>query len=152
MKTCYSNLMNDHLLIVPPSGEDDTEGAVRVFEEFLTLYQPTLIRIEFYLEEVIEQAGPEYADAYRPWHTALHDLFKGVYLTAKKIPLPNKSRFIDALKTFNFESALQFLRDLCANCKIQLSEDWVARFREHINLLLFSISILNRTEQPALAR
>jgi len=144
--------MTDNLLITPPLDEDDTEGAMRVFDEFLTIYQPTLIRIEYYLEEIIEQAGPTYAEAYRPWHTALHNLFKGVYLVSRKIPLPNPTKFIDALKTFDFDSAVQFLYDLCANCKITLHENWVTRFKEHINLLLFSLSILSRKSQISLAR
>lgn len=152
MKLCYDNFMEDCLTIIPPAGEDDAEGAQRVFEEFLTLYQPTLIRIEYYLEEVIEQAGVTYAEAYRPWHSAMHDLFKGVYLTAKKVPLPDTDKFIDALRTFSFESAIQFLCDICINCKLQIAKDWVERFREHINLLLFSLSIINRVQQPSLAR
>jgi len=139
-------------MILPPLNEDDTEGAQRVFEEFLTLYQPTLIRVEYYLEEVIEHAGAPYAEAYKPWHIALHDLFKGVYLTSKKLPLPNKEKFIDALRTFSFDSAIQFLLDICANCKLKLSQDWSDKFREHINLLLFSLSILSRVQQPSIVR
>lgn len=144
--------MEDLKIIIPPKGEDDTEGAQRVFEQFLVIYQPVLIRVEYYLEEVIEQAGVNYAEAYKPWHVALHDLFKGVYLTAKNIPIPDKDRFIDALRTFSFDSAIQFLSDICISCKLRLPQDWVAKFREHINLLLFSLSILARNQQPQHAR
>lgn len=152
MKPCYNQSMADLVLIMPPADEDDTDGAQRVFENFLHLYQPALIRIEYYLEEIIEKAGPAYASAYQPWHDAIHNLFKGVYLTAKKIPLPNNSKFIEALKMLSFDSALQFLSDLCAICKIPMPQDWTVKFREHINLLLFSLSILNRASQPSLIR
>ena len=138
--------------ILPPSGENDAEGAQRVFEEFLLLYEPTLVRIEEYLEQVIEQAGPAYATAYRPWRKALRDLMRGVYLTARKIPLPDPEAFIDAAKMFYFDSASQFLRDICINCRIALQRDWVERFREHINFLLFSAAILGYRQEAALSR
>lgn len=144
--------MEELFPITPPCGEDDTEGAQRVFEDFLTLYQPTLIRLEYHLEDIVDHAGTMYAEAYMPWRDALHELFKGVYLTAKKVPLPNKEKFIDALRTFSFNSALQFLIDMCASCKMRLPENWAETFREHINLLLFSIAILSREPRPSLVR
>ena len=131
---------------MPPQGEADTEGAQRVFEEFLTLYEPTLVRIEFYLEEVIEQVDPAYAQAYRPWHKALHDLFHGVYLTSRDIPVPDSDSFIDALKMFSFDSAIRFLRDIGVSCRIGLQRSWSDQFHEHINLLLFSASILKQKQ------
>lgn len=152
MKFWYNHRMEDLKVIIPPAGEDDTEGAQRVFEEFLTLYQPVLMRVEYYLEEVIEHAGVTYAEAYKPWQSALHDLFKGVYLTAKAVPLPDTEKFIDALRTFSFDSAIRFLSDICTSCRLKLPQDWVTKFREHINLLLFSLAILTRAQQPSLAR
>ncbi|MCE2926455.1 MAG: hypothetical protein LW823_02245 [Rickettsiales bacterium] len=143
--------MSESDQIPPPLHEDDQEGAQRVFDQFLQLYQPTLVRVEYYLEEVIEKAG-DYSEAYKPWYQALHNLYKGVYLTAKKIPLNNKQRFIEALQTFSFDSALQFLEDLCANCRIALSQDWIAKFKQHVQLLLFAFSIMNRNRIPELAR
>ncbi len=152
-KICYACSMEDYLQIMPPTDGEDIEGAHRVFEEFLVLYQPALLSVERYLETVIEEIGPDYADAYRPWHKGLHDLFQGVYLMAKKIPLPDPEAFADALRMFSFDSAVRFLWDLCISCKLALQSDWVERFREHIDMLLFSLSILNRhQQQPSLAR
>ena len=144
--------MGEKLIIIPPRGEEDTEGAQRVFEQFLKLYQSTFIRVEYYLEDIIEHAGPAYAEAYQPWHDAIHSLFKGVYLQAKRIPIPDSEKFIDALKTFSFDGAIKFLQDLCINCKLKVNREWVARFREHIKLLLFSLSILQRDQEFAISR
>jgi hypothetical protein len=143
--------MTEAGIIIPPTGEDDAEGARRVFEEFFSLYHPTLLRVEYYLEEVIDAAGG-YAQAYAPWQAALHNLVKGVYLTAKRIPLPDTQALTEALKIFTFESAILFLRDLCANCRIALTQDWPQRFREHINTLLFALAILQRQHAPAFSR
>src|SRR5437763_365397 len=125
--------MGEHYAIISPSGEDDQEGARRVFEQFLIIYQPTLTRLEQHLEGLIETTEPAFAQAYEPWHKALQDLFRGVYMVAKKVPLPDPEAFIDALRMFTFESAIQFLNDLCISCKMVLHQDWVKTFREHIN-------------------
>jgi hypothetical protein len=147
MKLCYDACMEEDFRILPPQGEEDTEGAHRVFEEFLTIYEPTLVKIEYYLEEVIEQVGPTYAEAYRPWHKALNDLFHGVYLTSRDRPLPDSESFIDALKMFSFDSAIRFLKDIGVSCRVHMQRDWSEQFHEHINLLLFSASILQQKEQ-----
>lgn len=139
--------MENYPDITPPENEEDKEGAYRACREFLTIYQPILTRIEFYLEQVIEQAGPAYAEAYRPWHKSLQDLLHGAYLTARKIPLPDPDAFVEALRMFSFESAIQFLRDICASCQIVLQHDWKEHFRKHIDTLLFSVAILNRQQQ-----
>lgn len=144
--------MNDSQHILPPMGEDDSEGAQRVFEEFLVLYQPTFAHIEYRLEHIIEEMQPAYADAYRPWHKALQDLFRGVYLIAKKIPLPDPEGFMDALRIFTFESAILFLQDLCVSSRLSLPRDWAQNFRKHIDMLLFSMAILNRQQQPSMVR
>ena len=73
--------------IIPPLGEEDIDGARRAFGDFLVIYKPTLERIEIYLEQIIEQAGTAYAEAYRPWRQGLHELFRGATLISKKIPL-----------------------------------------------------------------
>ncbi len=138
--------------ITPPSGEDDIEGARRVFDEFLTLYQPVLIRVEHQLEKVIGDLDPAFAEAYRPWQVALHDLLRGAYLVAKKIPLPDLDGFMEALSMFSFESAIQFLRDICDSCRMVIEYDWVRRFREHVDMMLFSLAILNRSREAELAR
>jgi hypothetical protein len=142
-------IMGDSDYILPPSDEDDIKGAQRVFEDFFTLYQPTLSRVDNYLENIEEQVGPLYAQAYKPWQIALHDLCTGIYLVTKKIPLPDKDKFMEALKIFSFDGAIQFLYDLCASCRITLDSNWLKRFQQHINLLLMSISILNRQQQAA---
>lgn len=136
--------MEDDIKIIPPMGEDDIKGAERACEEFFILYQPTLSRIERHLETIISHTSLNYVEAYLPWQQALRDLIRGVYLTVKKIPLPNYEAFLEALHIFSFESAIQFLRDLCTSCNIDLSQSWEEKFREHINMLLFSVSILNR--------
>lgn len=139
--------MEAFIQIIPPTGEDDREGAQRVFEEFLTLYQPTLVRTEYYLEQIMEELEPEYAEAYRPWHQALHNLFRGVYLISKKIPLSDPEGFMESLRMFSFDSAIRFLYDLCISCRLALQRDWIENFHKHINMLLFSATILNRQQQ-----
>ena len=59
--------------IQPPRGANDTQGARRVFEDFLDIYQPTLVRVENYLEDTVRKIDPAFAEAYRPWQQALHD-------------------------------------------------------------------------------
>lgn len=135
----------DHLLI-GPAHEEDMEGARRAFEEFFVLYQPALSQVERHLEKVIEEAG-EFAEAYRPWYLGLRDLFRGIYLTVRRIPLPDPESLREALHMFSFDSAVHLLRDLCISCRINVSRDWGQHFREHINMLLFSLSILNRQQE-----
>lgn len=139
--------METLLDISPPRDDTDAEGARRTFEDFLTLYKPTLERVEDYLESIIEKEGSMYGVAYSPWQEAIHDLLRGVYLMSRKIPLPNKEDFTEALRMFSFESAIKFLRDVCLCCRIALKTNWEEKFREHINMLLFSLSILNRQQQ-----
>ena len=128
------------------------EGAQRVFEDFFNLYQPAFISIEHYLEDAMDHMAPIYANAYRPWYKGLHDLLRGVTLMAKKIPLPDPEEFSDALCMFSFDGAIQFLSDLCISCRLVLQNDWAQRFHEHINLLLFSLSILERQNRQGIAR
>ena len=146
MKLCYDEFMLDDETILPPEHDTDIDGAERFFNQFQKIYHPTLLRVEYYLEELVEKAG-DYAEAYRPWQQALHHLCRGVYLTAKKIPLSNQQRFIDALQTFGFDSALQFLEDLCTCCRINLPRNWAAQFKAHLQQLSFAFSILLRQRQ-----
>jgi|GEM_PF-1901741 len=133
--------------IIPPSGNNDQEGAQRVFEEFFLLYHPTLTRLESKLYDIVEETEPTYAEAYKPWQKALHELVRGVYLCAKRISLPDINGFKDALRMFSFEGAVQFLNDLTMRCKMSFHPDWTELFREHIKLLLFSLSILIQNKQ-----
>lgn len=144
--------MEDEFLIMPPRNGEDWEGAQRVFEEFFILYQPALSSVQHYLAQVTEEMGAEYAAAYRPWQSALSDLFQGVYLTAKKIPLPDPEGFLEALRMFSFESAVQFLSDLCISCRLVMRRDWQKRFREHIEMLMVAFSVLNRQTELSRGR
>ncbi len=134
------------LFDIPRSGEH-TDAIHRVFEQFLIDYQPILFRVETYLDEVIEKTDQTYKEAYIPWKNAVHELLSGAYLVAKKIPLPNKDSFIEALSMFSFEGAITFLRDICNICQLQLKNGWRKEFQDNINQLLFSISILNQQQQ-----
>jgi hypothetical protein len=126
-----------------PSHDTDIEGARRVFEEFGGLYQPVLQSAEKHLHMMITNMEPEFAAAYTPWHSALYELSMGIYMMSRNIPIPDMQRFIDVLHMFCFESAVQFLRDLCRNAKISLPRNWEAGFRSHIDMLLFAVAIIN---------
>lgn len=139
--------MSDNSPIMPPTGEDDFKGAQRVFEEFFTSYKDTLTALEKYLDKIMAKTEPVFAEAYKPWRDAVHDLLRGVHLLAKNIPLPDPESFLDALRTFSFEGAIQFLRDLCASCKIALQPNWADIFHKQIDTLLFAFAILSRKNQ-----
>ena len=135
--------------LIPPSGADDVEGARRLFQDFFAEYQPVFMKIEMYLSTLIKET-PEFAEGYVIWRKSLQNISRGVYLTMKKIPLPNTDDFLEALKMFTFEGAIRFLADICKSCKITLEREWDKRFREHIDMLLFSFVILQRQMQPAM--
>lgn len=118
-----------------------------VFEEFIINYQPTLKRAEEYLDDITRKIDPAFAEAYIPWKIAVHDLLKGVYLIAKKIPLQSKEKFMDALQIFSFESAVAFLADILTICHIKLERDWAEKFRIHISNLQFALANLNQKQQ-----
>ncbi len=112
----------------------------QVFEQFLIDYQPVLVRVEKYLEKTIEETDYIYREAYMPWKNALHELLEGAYFLARKIPLPSKEEFMDALFMFSFKGAIMFLHDICNICQLKLKSEWDREFQEKINLLLFSLS------------
>lgn len=134
------------------TGEDGRQEALRVFTEFFNLYQPLLTSIDAYLKDSMDRMSASYAQAYMPWQGAIQDMVQGVYFTVKKIPLPDTQSFLDSLRLFSFESAIQFLYDLCEICRIQLPRDWVARFQKHIHALLTAASILYNEQQQSRAR
>ncbi len=144
--------MGEYGLIIPPAGEEDTEGARRIFSEFVTIYQPVLLQIDTQLEKTIGDLDPMFAEAYRPWHQALQQLIKGSHLIARKIPLPNTDSFLEALSMFSFEGAIAFLRDIGASCKLLINDEWAKRFRQYIDLMLFSLTILHKQQQVGLTR
>lgn len=137
--------------IIAPIGADDTEGAKRVFEAFLTEYQPVFTQIERHLDKIME-AVPIYAEAYLPWHKALREVSRGIYLTTKNIGLPNPKAFLDALTMFSFEGSVNFLQDLCISCKIEIQRNWAERFRKHVEMLLTALAILNRHKEAQITR
>lgn len=126
-----------------PSHDTDVEGAHRVFEEFNKLYQPVLQSAEKHLHVVVAKMEPEYGTAYTSWYNALDELCRGIYMISRNIPMPDMQRFIDSLHMFSFDSAAQFLYDLCRNAKIPLPRDWIKVFRAHVDLLLFAVAIIN---------
>ena len=139
--------MRARSLIIPPTGDDDYKGAKRVFEEFFEEYHDTLVSLEHHLDKITDETEAAYANAYKPWRNAVHELLRGVYLTVKNIPLPDTDAFLDALRMFSFEGAVHFLKDLCISCKMVLEMDWAEKFKKQIDTLLFAFSILNRTAQ-----
>lgn len=136
------------LFDIPRVGER-TDTVHRVFEQFLIDYQPVLFRVESYLDEIIEKTDNAYKEAYIPWKNALHELLSGAHLIAKRIPLPNKESFAEALCMFSFDGTITFLRDICSICQLQLKNGWRKEFQEHIHQLLFSISILNQQQHDS---
>lgn len=127
--------------------EDSKNDAPRLaFSNFLVSYQPILKSAEDYLESMIEKTAPTYAEAYKPWKDALHELLEGAILISQKISLPDQDEFMNALKMFSFDSTIHFLRDICRICDIELKIDWEINFREHIDRLLFIISAIFREQ------
>lgn len=138
--------------IPPPASEDDADGARRVFAQFNEAYRPVLEQVDLYLDTMISKAPPAYADGYRHWHRSLRDLLHGVFLMAKRIPIPSRETFQDALRVFSLESSAQFIADLCAGCKQQLPRNWAQGFRQHIELLLHSLAILMQNRDLQFSR
>lgn len=128
--------------IATSTGKTDTVH--RIFEQFLITYHPVLMEVEDYLDSIIEKTDPVYVEGYLPWKEALHELVRGVHFLARKIPLPSRENFIEALCMFSFDSAIDFLLDICSICQLQLEKNWEIKFRENINQLLFSISLYNQ--------
>ena len=124
----------------------------RAFGQFIIKYQTILESAEDYLDGVIEKTAPAYAEAYKPWGNALHELLTGTYLISRKIPLPDVAAFMETLRMFSFDSTIKFLCDICKLCGIQLHENWEKEFREHIDKLLFAIANLSRQQQCRPAR
>jgi len=137
-------------LIPAPASEDDQDGAQRVFEEFYVLYKNTLVSVETYLEQVLGDVNPAYAGAYRPWYRATRTLLRGVYLTVRRIPLPDPEAFVESLRTFSFEGAAQFLNDVCISCKVKVEQGWSRRFRENVDTLIKAHRIIVQRQKERL--
>lgn len=118
-------------------------------QAFLNEHHNMLSTVEGYLKDMIDKTEPNFANAYKPWLKGLHELCVGVYLCSKNIPLPNPQQFLESLKMFTFDGALQFLSDICESCKIKLKTDWQKRFQQDIDRVLFAASNLNRQQGRA---
>lgn len=144
--------MDNDSLISPPCNEEDTEGAIHVFEGFEVIYKPALLDIDHYLEDMMVKMGEDYAQAYQPWHAALQGVIRGVYLTSRNIPLKDPDEFLDAVMLLSFDSAVRFLYDIYVNCRSSVPRRWMAEFNRHIHLLLVAAAILYNRREPSLAR
>jgi hypothetical protein len=120
----------------------DPHDAKRMAETFVEVYQVTLIRIEQHLDDVIEEAGAQYAEGYKPWQQAVHDLVHGTFLLSKENVKPDKDTLSDALRVFSFESSVKFLDDLATSIGIRTERGWHERFRQHIHVLMSAMDIM----------
>ena len=131
------------------TGETGTEAIRGTFQDFLERYQSILSSAEGYLCDIVDTKAPQYGEAYRPWQDALHTLLRGAYLISKKNPLPDTELFLESLYIFSMGSGAQFLRDVCLCGGTQLPRDWIDKFREYINWLLFAFAMLSHPKQEA---
>ena len=122
-------------------GSANADQARRMAETFVEVYQVTLIRIEQHLDSVIEEAGEHYADGYKPWQKAIHDLVHGTFLLSKEEVRPDKELLGDALRIFSFESSVNFLNDMCGSIGIRTERGWHEKFRAHVHMLISALDI-----------
>lgn len=120
----------------------------RALETFVEVYQVTLFRVEQYLEEVVEEAGPEFAAGYTPWLRSIRDLTRGAFLASNHVPLKNQEPFLDALRVFSFSSATQFLQDVCSTIGIKHDHTWAEKFKEQIRLMTVALQQGHYSETP----
>ena len=138
--------MSEQDFISPP-GENNEESAQRVFQDFFAQYQPVFSNVEVYLGQIIKEA-PEYADAYRPWQTAIHRLSDGIAVTIESHQLPEDEEFMESLRMFSFDGAVNFLEDISSNCLLDLERNWAQHFHSHLNALLLAFNILHALPKP----
>lgn len=142
--------MHSHL-IIPPDSESDDSGAYRVFDEFLEMYQPSLLRVEYYLEELLEHTQDIYKDAYRPWYVAVRDLLKGVFLLSKRVATSNTQEFVEAIRMLSLDSAVTFIRDICISCLIMVRPEWERCFKQNLNTLFEAHRIIMQQQEQSRA-
>ena len=133
--------MDDICTIAGNSAEAALQ-AKRMAESFVEVYQVTLIRIEQHLDDVIEGAGENYAEGYKPWQKAVHDLVNGTFLLSKEQVKPDKEKLSEALRIFSFESSVNFLEDICRTTGITTERGWHEKFRAHVHMLLSALDIM----------
>lgn len=120
----------------------DAHNAKRMAETFVEVYQVTLIRIEQHLDDVIEEAGEQYAAGYKPWQQAIHDLVHGTFLLSKEVAKPDKDALSDALRVFSFESSVKFLDDMANVVGVKTTPGWHEKFRAHVHVLMSALDIM----------
>lgn len=135
--------------IIPPLGTGDSEGAQRVFEEFHAIYHPILMQLDFCLRDIIQESGPTFSSAYQPWQEALQQLESGIDAIVRHIPVIHTEKLSEALNMFCFDSSVMLLNDILVNRRFPVPDNWVEQFRDHIKLLLFSLSVLQAQEQAS---
>jgi len=121
---------------------NDAQNAKRMAETFVEVYQVTLIRIEQHLDDVIEEAGEQYAAGYKPWQQAVHDLVHGTFLLSKETAKPDKDALSDALRVFSFESSVKFLDDVANSIGIKTTPGWHEKFRAHVHVRMSAMDIM----------
>jgi len=143
MKGCYIGSMDefDQTIEFANNGNGD-QSAKRMAETFVEVYQVTLIRIEQHLDDVIEEAGEQYAAGYKPWQQAVHDLVHGTFLLSKEVVKPDKEALGDALRVFSFESSVQFLDDMASSIGIRTERGWHEKFRAHVHMMISALDIM----------
>lgn len=141
----------DDVHYIAGNSEEEALQARRIAESFVEVYQVTLIHIEQHLDHIIEEAGATYAEGYKPWQKALHDLVHGTFLLSKEDVKPDKESLSDALRVFSFESSVHFLDDICNSIGIRTEYEWHEKFRTHVHKLLSALDIMPK-RRPLLNR
>ncbi|MDX2073483.1 MAG: hypothetical protein SFX19_03850 [Alphaproteobacteria bacterium] len=123
------------------NGDENALQATRMAQTFVEVYQVTLIRIEQHLDHVIEEAGDPYAEGYKPWQKAVHDLVHGTFLLSKEAAKPDKELLGEALQVFSMDSSVYFLDEICSTIGIRTEREWHAKFRAHVHLLMTALNL-----------
>lgn len=124
-------------------------NALEVFQNFRNDYEGTFVRVEYYLKEVVENVPPYLASAYQSWYKAAHDLIRGVYCVTKEIPIAHAESLKDAIHLFTYDSAIQFLRDICISCGMRVNDDWCKALKENMHQLKTAFEMLVHQQKQA---
>lgn len=138
--------------IAPKSATSGGDAAWRSLREFDDQFGATLATIKDYLDSSVSKLSAEFAAGYHVWQDLLGDLIQGVKLAARRILPPEPERLLMALKAFSLESAVAFLRDLCACCNLEIPRDWAERFRQQVTQALTAHVVLMQQQATIIAR
>lgn len=119
-------------------------NAKTVCIEFLNEHHSMLKTVESYLSDLVKKTEDTYSKAYEPWLKGIQDMCVGIFIVAKGMPLTQPSRLVEALKMFTFESALNFIDDMCKCCQLALKPERLKKFRQDIDRILFNIAHLQQ--------